>query len=371
MREFCYPEFRTLDARTLNINRWTEGHATVALEQGLVNNTILGEKCIMNEIHKLVTNLPWEPQHKERLERAVPEAQIVYVPSSDRAMLQKEMEDADVAVILGRPDVSGAKKLKWMHWDAAGLDGIAQKDYIEAGFAITGSAGRNAPALAEHVLYFMLNHAYHTRTALAAQDAHQWGYPGQREMKALYAQTAGIVGMGHTGLALAKRLKALEMNVLAYSRTVHPCPDVDAYYSEEAGNTLDDMLPRCDFVIMCCALTDKTYHMLGKRQFELMKPNAVVVNLGRGKTIDEAALIEALRTGRIAGAGLDTFETEPLPADSPIWDAPNLFATPHFTPGCPDKLGRSLSIVLENVEHFHKGEPLVNQLKPEDAFTRK
>ena len=130
-------------------------------------------------------------------------------------------------------------------------------------------------------------------------------------------------------------------------------------------------MPRCDFLVMCCSLTDKTYHMLGEKQLKAMKPSTVVINLGRGKTIDEAALLQALRDGTIAGAGLDTFETEPLPADSPVWDTPNLYVTPHLTPGVPDKLGRSLRIILENIAHFHKGEPLINRLKPEDAFTRR
>ena len=325
----------------------------------------------MNEIRKLVTNLPFEPHHKALLEKSAPEAQTVYVPPRDRETLQTELADATVAVIVGRPDVSSAKELAWMHWDAAGLDAIAQDDYINAGFAITGSAGRSAPALAEHVLYFMLNHAYHNRTVLDAQDRHQWGYPGQAEMKALFSQTIGIVGMGHTGQALAKRAKALEMTVLAYDRYDLTNENIDHMYAGCNGDSIDDMIPQCDFIVMCCALTDQTWHMLGQKQFELMKPNVVIVNVGRGKTIDEAVLLDALRTGKIAGAGLDTFETEPLPADSPVWDTPNLFVTPHFTPACPDKLGRSLAVVLENIEHFHKGEPLINQLKPEDKFTKR
>lgn len=323
----------------------------------------------MRSIGKLVTNLPWEPHHMARLEAAAPEAEIVYVNLRDPAALQAAMPEADVAVILGRPDISAAKKLKWMHWDAAGLDAIAQKDYIEAGFPITGSAGRSEPALAEHVIFFMLNHMYHIRTVLAAQDAHQWGYPGQNEMKALFSQTVGIVGIGHTGRALAKRCKAMEMRVLGYDRYATPCEHLDVLYSEESGNNLNEMIPQCDFIVMCCALTDKTYHMLGKEQFDLMKPTAIVCNIGRGKTIDEAVMLDALREGRIAGAGLDTFETEPLPADSPVWDTPNVIATPHFTPACPDKLGRSLDIVIENIKRFHDGEPLLNQLKPEDVFT--
>ncbi|MGI6725322.1 MAG: D-2-hydroxyacid dehydrogenase [Christensenellales bacterium] len=324
----------------------------------------------MKKISKIVTNLPWEQKHKQLLENAVPEANIVYVSPKDNELLQKEMEDATVVIIVGRPDVSKAKKLEWMHWDAAGLDAIANKNYIEAGFAITGSAGRSSPALAEHVLYFMLNHVYHHTTVLAAQKAHQWGYPGQSDMKALFSQTIGIVGLGNTGLALAKRAKAFEMRVLAYDRSIRECDDVDVFFAEELGNSIDDMIPECDFIVMCCALTDKTYRMLGKKQFELMKPSAFIVNIGRGKTIDEATMLDALRAGRIAGAGLDTFEVEPLPQDSPVWDTPNLYVTPHFTPSCPDKLGRSLSIVLQNIERFQKGEPLINLLKPEDAYTK-
>ena len=326
----------------------------------------------MAQIKKIVTNLPWQDYHKELLEKAAPEAKVVYVPLKDAAMLQQEMVDATVAIILGRPDVSSAKELAWMHWDAAGLDGIAQKDYIEAGFAITGSAGRNAEALAEHVIYFMFLHAYHTRDALAAQAAHQWGgYANPNDLHALYAQTIGIVGLGNTGRALAKRAKALEMNVLAYDRYDTPCNDVDILYSEAQGNTVDDMIPKCDFIVMCCSLTDKTYHLLSTKQFAEMKANTVVVNIGRGKTIDTEALLDALKSGKIAGASLDTFEQEPLPADSPVWDAPNLYATPHLTPGVPDKLMRSLRIIIENINHFHKDEPLMNQLKPEDAFTKR
>ena len=179
-----------------------------------------------------MTNLPWEPQHRALLEQAAPEAQIVYVSMQDAETLQREMADATVALIIGRPDISAAKQLAWMHWDAAGLDAIAQKDYIDAGFDITGSAGRNAEALAEHCIYFMLLHAYHTRDALAAQAAHRWGgYARPTELHALFSQTVGIVGMGYTGKALASRCKALGMRVLAYSRHASDCPDVDEMYA--------------------------------------------------------------------------------------------------------------------------------------------
>lgn len=325
----------------------------------------------MADIRSLVTNLPWEPHHKKRLEEAAPEAKIEYVELRDQETLQSKMADAQVAVVLGRPDLSNAKKLEWLHMDAAGLDSIAQEDYINAGFPITGSAGRSDPAMAEHIFYFMLNLAYHTRTVLAAQDAHRWGYPGQAEMKALYEQTLGIVGLGHTGVELARRAKAFGMKVLVYNRSQKDCAFVDRLYTEEAGETPDEMLRSCDFLAMACALTDKTYHMIGREQLAMMKPSAFVINLGRGKTIDESALLEALNNGTIAGAGLDTFETEPLPQNSPVWSTPNLYATPHFTPACPDKLGRSLDVVIENIHRFHEGQPLVNVLKKDDIFHKR
>ncbi|MEG1892170.1 MAG: D-2-hydroxyacid dehydrogenase, partial [Clostridia bacterium] len=281
----------------------------------------------MRNIETIVTNLPWAECHKERLRAAAPEAEIIYVSADDSDALAKALPKATVAVILGRPDVRAAKKLQWLHWDAAGLDGIAQPDYIQAGFDITGSAGRSAPALAEHCFYFMLNHAYHNRLVLKAQDAGHWGYEGQGAMKALFSQTIGIVGMGNTGFALAKRAKAFEMNELSYSRKVKPCADVDEMFASDQGDTLDRLLPRCDFLVMCCALTDQTFHMLGERELAMMKSTAVIVNVGRGKTIDEPALLRALNEGRIAGAGLDTFETEPLPPDSSVWATKNLFVT--------------------------------------------
>ncbi len=324
----------------------------------------------MPKIEVIVTNLPWQPHHRERFLQALPGAKIVYLTPGDFQALTAKLRDADTAVIMGKLDLKNAARLRWLHWDAAGLDSIAKPEYFKSSFVITGSAGRSAPALAEHAFFFMLNHAYHHDLVFGAQAHHQWGYPGQESMEALYGKTLGIIGMGNTGRALAKRAKAFEMRVIAYSRRRYDLADVDKFYSQEAGGNLDVFLPQCDYLAMCAALTDQTYHMLGSRELALMKKTAVVINLGRGKTIDEAALVKALQDGQIAGAGLDTFEIEPLPKDSPVWDAPHMMVTPHFTPACPDKLGRSLDIILENARRFEAGEPLLNQLKEEDLYTK-
>src|SRR5512138_1803519 len=156
----------------------------------------------MSRIDRIVTNLPWESHHKERLALAAKGAKVVYIEPADKAGLKAALADATIALIMGRPNLGDAPKLKWMHLDAAGLDGIAKPDMINSGVIITGSAGRSAPALSEHIFFFMLSHAYQVRSVLKAQAAHQWGYPGQEKMKALFTQTLGIIGMGNTGRAL-------------------------------------------------------------------------------------------------------------------------------------------------------------------------
>jgi phosphoglycerate dehydrogenase-like enzyme len=324
----------------------------------------------MPKIDCIVTNLPWESHHKERLELAAQGAKVLYFDPGDKNGLKAALVEATVALIQGRPNLAEAKNLKWLHLDAAGLDGIAKPDVIESGVIITGSAGRSAPALSEHIFFFMLSHAYQVRTILAAQASHTWGYPGQDSFKALYAQTIGIIGMGNTGRTLAPMAKAFGMRVIAYSRKAHDCPGVDVMLSAENGDRIDQLYRESDYIAMCAALTDKTYHMIGEREIGLMKPTAMICNVGRGKTIDEVALLKALQEGRLAGAGLDTFDVEPLPKDSPVWDAPNLIATPHFTPPCPDKLGRSLDIMIENLGLFLADQPLKNVLTPEDLYTK-
>jgi phosphoglycerate dehydrogenase-like enzyme len=324
----------------------------------------------MPKIDRIVTNLPWQSHHKERLEQAAHEAEILYIDPSDRVGLNSALADATVALIQGKPNLEAAPKLKWLHLDAAGLDGIARPSFIESGVIITGSAGRSAPALSEHIFFFMLNHAYQVRTVLAAQASHVWGYPGQDGMKALYDQTLGIIGMGNTGRTLASMARAFGMHVIAYSRKTYSGPGVDVMLSAENGDGIDQLCRESDYIAMCAALTDQTYHMIGEREIAKMKPTAVICNVGRGKTIDEAALVRALQEGRLGGAGLDTFEMEPLSKDSPVWDAPNLLMTPHFTPACPDKLGRSLDIMIDNLGRFLADQPLKNVLTMEDIFTK-
>jgi phosphoglycerate dehydrogenase-like enzyme len=224
--------------------------------------------------------------------------------------------------------------------------------------------------LAEHAILFMLALAYRFAAFLAAQREHRWGVPDQDSLRGLYGRTVGIVGLGHTGGELATRCRALGMRVLGYRRRAADVPGVDRLWSVAAGDTLDPLLAGSDFVVLAVPLSDATHHLIGERELRLMGPAAYLINMARGAVVDEAALLRALREGWIAGAGLDTFAREPLPADSPLWDAPHTLITPHVTPQVPDRTGRSLEIIAENARRYRAGEPLLNRLLPEDVYTR-
>jgi phosphoglycerate dehydrogenase-like enzyme len=242
---------------------------------------------------------------------------------------------------------------------------------FEKGLLVSSSAGRSSPVLAEHAILFMLALAYNFTGFYEAQKAHRWGIPGQDQLRGLFGRTIGIVGLGNTGTELAVRAKALGMRVLGYRRrATEPPAGVDRLYATERGEPLDELLTESDFVVLAVPLSDATHHLIGERELRLMKPAARLVNMARGAVIDEAALLRALREGWIAGAGLDTFAQEPLPPDSPLWDAPNVLITPHTTPQVPDRTGRSLDIIEENARRYRAGQPLLNQLMPEDVYTK-
>ena len=325
----------------------------------------------MAKIKSALSAVAWPDAYVERLRDGLDAERFVHTRDPDE--IGRALEHAEVAVISGNVDERflRAPSLRWVHCDAAGLERSATPIVFEMGLQITSSSGRTAPALAEHCLFFMLAFAYRFTDFLAAQRDHQWGVSGQDALRGLVGRTVGIIGLGNTGRALALRCKALEMRVLGHRRRAVQTPGIDVLTATDRGEGIDDLLRESDFVVLAVPLSDTTHQMIGARELGLMKPGAVIVNIARGSVIDESALIETLRAGKILGAGLDVFEREPLPAESPLWDLPNVLITPHLTPTVPDRVGNSLGIVLENARRYWAGEPLVNLLTPEDVYTRR
>ena len=324
--------------------------------------------------HALLT-LEMDENKLEQLKGALGEnVKLTYCKRSDREAFEEGLKTADFLILDGDIDefvLEKGQNLKWIHCDHSGLTHSAKPEIFARGLKVTGSAGRTASAQAEHCVLFMLAMTYDLRNVMGQQAKHIWGgLPNYSDRRGLVGHTAGIIGVGHTGKKLAMYLKTMGMTVLGYRRRAEDAPFFDRIYSEDRGETIDEMLKVVDYLILTVQLNDKTYHMIGKEQFKMMKNTAYLVNQCRGSVVDEEALMWALKTGEIAGAGVDTTSVEPLPADSPLWDTPNLIITPHSTPTVPDKLQNSLEIIKDNIRRYYADEKLYNILTEEDVYTQ-
>ena len=305
------------------------------------------------------------------LRRVFPDAEFCYVDFFDKEKLAQEVKDADVAILMGDVDpcLLGENTLKWIHCDHAGLNGSARPEVFARGIPVTGAAGRSAPVLAEHCIYFMMQGCYHTKELLRAQENCTWGVDGMNTWRGLYGRTVGIVGMGNNGRMLADRLHAFGMNIVAYDKfPIKGYDYISQKYCADAGDTIQPLLEQSDFVVLTLALTDETYHMINKETLAQMKDGAFLVNMARGGIVCTEDLIEALNSGKLSGAGLDVFEEQPLSPESPLWKMEQVYITPHSTPQVPDRAARSIEIIRENARRFEAGEPLRNQMRPEDAM---
>lgn len=321
----------------------------------------------------VLTTLQYQGGHWDTLARALEGTELLRFEGPDSPGFEEALKRADVAILAKDPDdrFFETPRLRWIHVDHAGLDRAAKPHAFRDGLVITGSAGRSAPVLAEHALFFALNLAYGAAAFHEAQRAHRWGIPGQESLRGLFGRTMGIVGFGNTGSELAVRAKAFGMRVVAYRRRSGDAPpSLDQMLCADDGDSLDVLLEQSDFVVLALGLSEATHHLIGARELDLIGPRGYLINMARGPIVDEAAMVAALKEGRIAGAGLDTFEIEPLPASSPLWDLPNVVITPHVTPAVPDRTARSLEIIIENIRRFGKDEPLLNRLTPEDMYTK-
>ncbi len=308
----------------------------------------------------LITGSDIGPERLAEEARAVsPRIEAVVLPNREalRALL------AEAEVVAGSvpgPLLAAAPKLRWLHSWGAGVEVSPELKQHPAIF--TCSKGNGAIPLAEHVILLMLMLARNVPRVLRAQQEHRWDKFIHGE---LTGQTLGIIGLGNSGQDLARKAKAFHMRVLGVRRTPTPCPDVDEQFPRER---LHDFLAQCDWVAMTAPLTAETHHMLGEAEFRAMKRSAYYLCISRGATADPEALLRALREGWIAGAGLDAHAVEPLPPESPFWDAPNTIITPHYGATTPLTYRRGADIFLENLRRYVAGEPLRNVVDKEAGY---
>jgi phosphoglycerate dehydrogenase-like enzyme len=321
----------------------------------------------------VISTLTWPEEELALVREAFEPAEFIQCGLGNEDSFPRALQRAHVALLSGdRNDaILNAPQIGWVHCDHAGLNSSAKPELFAKGIIATGSAGRSAPALAEHGFFFALAFTYDIRSTLSRQAGHRWeGDVELRERGALWGQRLGILGFGHTGREMAKLGRAFGMHVTVLRRKVgETSTDVDVALSVDAGDSINDLL-ESDVLMLAAGLSDESYHILGAEQLRRMKKTAIVINLGRGSLIDEEALVQALKAGEIAGAGLDVVEQEPLPSDSPLWDMPNVLITPHATPQVPDKTQRSRKVVVENIKRYRAGQPMLNAIKQRDAYTK-
>jgi phosphoglycerate dehydrogenase-like enzyme len=251
-------------------------------------------------------------------------------------------------------------RLQWIHSRWAGMDATLFPELIASPVPLTNGTGVFSPSLGEFALGAILYFAKDFRRLIRNQMAGVWQ---EFDVHAIEGQTVGIVGYGDIGREVAKRAKAMGMRVLALKRHVTPQttdPLVEQFFTPAQ---LCEMMARCDYVVASAPLTPETHHLIGEREIGAMKPDAVILNIGRGPVIQERALLPALVEGRIKGAALDVFEQEPLPPGHPFYSLENVLLSPHSADHTVDWKLNAMRFFLEQFARFERGEPLQNLVK--------
>lgn len=284
-----------------------------------------------------------------------------------RQALAERLPEADVLVVSGfwqNSLLENAPKLRFIQSIGAGTDQFDKAALAERGIRLANASGVNRNAVSEHAIACILALARHIHTGRDNQRRHMWrgmiSDLAQREDE-LGGKTLLIVGLGAIGSRLAKLAKAFDMRVIATKRnTASGAGAADEIHTPDR---LPELLPQADFVTLTCPLTPETTNLIDAAAFARMKPDAYLVNMARGRCVDEPALLAALQNGTIAGAAIDHFWDEPLPADSPFWDLENVLITPHTAGETRMYEENVIDILLENLDRLGRGEnALYNQV---------
>ena len=261
--------------------------------------------------------------------------------------------------------------LEWVHSGAAGVGGSLTPEMRATDVVFTNSAGIHGPPMAETVLAAVLHFLRGVDFAVEGKRRGRW-WPdpfleADTPVAELSEAVVGVIGYGGVGREVARRASALGARVLGLRR--HPPEGADRHAEILHGRAgLERLLGRSDVVVVCVPETDETRGLLDRTAFARMKQGAIVVNVARGGIVDEDALLEALRSGRLRGAALDVFAREPLPDDHPFWEAPNLLLTPHVSAVSRRFWRRETDLILDNLERFLEGRPLRNRVDPDAGY---
>lgn len=320
--------------------------------------------CYERGVTRLYFDLPEDAPQLGPYRRALAgrSGDRVYFASTSEAERTARVREAEVIVAGQNIDalLPHAANVRWAAFWNAGIDHVlspALEQRMREGLIVTNASGMHGAQMAEHAMAMVLAFTRAMPHFWREQSKGRW----QREpsiggvVDELAGKRMGIVGMGHIGRALARRAEAFDVLVRGLR-------------SNHTSAELDDVLAESDHLVVLAPLTPQTHHLIDAGRLARMKPTAYLYNLARGPVVDEDALIEVLRERRIAGAGLDVFEREPLPADSPLWQLSNVILTPHAGGATPHYFERAAQLFLANLERFERGAPLEQMHQPERGY---
>jgi len=291
--------------------------------------------------------------------------QHTFLDAWDRDALRRLLPEADVAFtpFVDRDIFRSLTRLRWVQSPAVGVGGLMFPELLASGVVITSARGIRARSIAEHVLGVTIALARRLPAAMRAQQQHRWAQEELEgpdvDVRTLHGQRMGIVGLGSIGRALAGIASPFGFRITGIRRRAGepPPPGVEAVWTPDR---LGDLAAQSDVIVVAAPHTPDTKRLIGRRELEVVRRGALLVNVARGKLVDDDAVIEALRDGRLGGAALDVFTEEPLDPSSPYWDLPNVIVTPHVSGALRDYWTPLVALFADNLRRFERGEPLLN-----------
>jgi phosphoglycerate dehydrogenase-like enzyme len=291
---------------------------------------------------------------------------LIVVPKDDSELAMAADAECAIGTNNGsrvRKLLEAAPQLRWYHSVGAGVeDLVGVREFRDRGITLTNNSGSYDIQIAEHALAFILAAAKRLHVYRDQQARRNWKEHRQDEVR---GATLVVYGVGSIGAEIARLGAALGMHVIGVRRRVEPVEGVERIVPPEL---LEDVAAEADYLAIAAPLTRATRGAISKDVIARMKKTAWIVNIARGAIVDEEALVEALRAGRLGGAGLDAFTTEPLPADDPLWTLDNVMISPHSSNSSPHVRERTLALFTENLRRFKAGEDLLNRVDFEAGY---
>lgn len=314
---------------------------------------------------KILVTIPFNESQRRKVQEGAGDIPVEFLSGKD--MTEERLAQAEVIIGNQRPEtLRKAQNLKWLQLNSAGANLYCAPGVLPEQVILTSATGAYDITVSENMMAYTLALFKRLPEYFANQRQHLW--QDQGDAASAWGAKVLVLGLGNIGLGYARRMKAMGSYIIGIKRSIGRAPEgIDELHTMEE---LPECLKQADVVAAVLPETPETIHILGREQFALMKKTAFLINVGRGSAVDTEALREALEQGEIAGAALDVTEPEPLPADHPLWEAPNLILTPHVAGDfhIPVTLDIIADICRENLQHYLAGEPLKNAVDRKKGY---